>query len=126
MLGLERLGEAADRGEIGEIELHRVDVGARRCGLYLFDSGASLAEIATGEDYQRAFACELERRFVADSAIATSDDDDFAREVGKVVCGPCFVVRHRKNLLEGSKIGACGRPIDDPLARTAWEVRKER
>src|SRR4029077_11797978 len=64
MAHVERVGETADRREVGKIERHHFDIGSRRRRDYLRGCSPRLAEIAACEDYLRPLARELERGLV--------------------------------------------------------------
>src|SRR5262249_35936219 len=80
--------EAADRPEIGEVELHQFDRGGRLRGRDRFEGTPALRLIPTRQDDVRPFCNELTRRLVADPAVGTRDDDGSAGLWRDVVCGP--------------------------------------
>ena len=95
-LQMERVGEAAHRGEVRQVEFHHVDLGAGcRCG-DIRRGGARFAEVAAGQDDVRMLSRELPRRFQADAAIGAGYDDRLAGKIGHVICGPRFLVGHRQ------------------------------
>src|ERR1019366_5639892 len=94
---MERVGEAANRRETREIELHHFDRRARiRCD-DLRGRRVGFVKAAAGENGGCLFSRELKCRLITDSTVAPGDDDGFSREIRLVLGGPWFGIGHHRS-----------------------------
>ncbi len=88
---VERLGEAAHRVQVGQVELHHPDGAPGLLVANLLGGGLAFLLIAAGHDDGDALLDQGAGCFVADAAIGTGDDRNAAGLIGNVICCPIVI-----------------------------------
>jgi hypothetical protein len=81
-------GEAAHRGEVGDIELVEDDVGVGDSRADLRQRALSPLHAPAGSDDVGALACHRQRRLEAEATVGARHENRFSSLIGKVVLRP--------------------------------------
>src|SRR5271155_2629604 len=109
MLLVKGVGERTDRGYLGEIEFHHADLRSSMRGADCGGGGAPPLHATAGEHHHRPLARELERGFVADTAVAAGNDNGFSGQIRQILSGPCLWIGHIEY--------PCSSPLEESVLR---------